>query len=127
MYHKENKMEVFRPDKYKVNLYHSTIVQSGAGGIDRYIYSQDGEGIASFFGNLFRNVSPMIGQAIKGAAHIAKPHLKRAAADIITAGSKRALDKISGDIKEKVSNQRSKRRKAIKILKAKHNHNLSKK
>ena len=127
VYHNETKMEVFRPDKYKVNLYDSTIVQSGAGGIDRYIYSQDGEGIASFFGNLFRNVSPMIGEAIKGATRIAKPHLKRAAADIVTAGSERALDKISGDIKEKVSKQRSKRRKAIKIIKAKHHHNLNKK
>ena len=120
-------MEVFRPDKYKVNSYHSTIVQSGTGGIDRYIYSQDGEGIASFFGNLFRSVSPLIGQAIKGTAQIAKPHFKRAAADIVTAGSKRVLDQISGNIKQKVSKQKSKRRKAIKILKAKHNHNLNRK
>ena len=117
-------MELFDPNKLNIKSYHSTIVQSG-GGIDRYIYNQNGEGIASFFGNLFRTVAPILGQAIKGAAHIAQPHLKRAATDIVTTGSKRVLEKISGDIQRKLSTPKTKRRKRIAAVKTKHNHNLS--
>lgn len=92
--------------------------------MDRYIYSQNGEGIASFFGNLFRAVSPILGQAIKGTVNIAKPHLKRAATDVITTGSKRVLEKISGDISKKLNTPKPKRRRGIAALKIKHNHNL---
>ena len=118
-------MEIFDPNKLNIKSYHSTIVQSGAGGIDRYIYNQSGEGIGSFFGNLFRTVAPILGQAIKGTARIAKPHLQRAASDIITTGSKRVLDKISGDIQRKLSTPKTKRRKRVSVLKTKYNHNLS--
>lgn len=120
-------MEVFNPDKKSTHSYRTTLSQSGAGSIDQYIYSQDGEGIASFFGNLFRTVAPLVGQAIKGAARIAKPHLQRAATEVVTTGSKRALEKISGDIKRKISNPKSKRQKRISGLKIKHNHNLNRK
>ena len=46
--------------------------------IDRYIYSQSGEGLASFFGKLAKKAIPILGQAIKGAAKAAVPHLKEA-------------------------------------------------
>ena len=120
-------MEVFNPNRQSINSYRSTISQSGAGSIDQYIYSQNGEGIASFFGNLFRTVLPILGQAIKGSVRIAKPHLQRAATDIVTTGSKRALEKISNDIKRKISSPKAKRRKRISTLKIKHNHNISRK
>ncbi len=110
-------MEVFRPDKFDANLYHSTIAQTGAGDIDRYIYRQDGEGIGSFFGNVFRTVAPLLGKAIKGAAQLAKPHLQRAATEVVTAGGKRVLDKISGNNHQK----RPKRRRTVKVT---HTHNI---
>ena len=107
-------MEVFNPNQMKLASYRSAINQSGSGAVmDRYIYSnQTGEGIGSFFGNLARiaNAMPLLGNAIKGAARIAKPYLKRAAADIITTGSKRAIDKITGDIIHTPHSPKSKRR-----------------
>ena len=68
--------------------------------MDQYIYSQDGEGIASFFGNLFRSAIPLFGKAIKGIAQVTK----HSVTDIVTPGSKRALDQIAIDIKRKISN-----------------------
>ena len=51
--------------------------------IDRYIYSQSGEGLGSFFGNLVKKAIPILGKAIKGAAKgaakAALPHLQNAA------------------------------------------------
>ena len=126
-------MEVFNPDYLNANWYRSTIIQSGRGSIDRYIYSQNGEGIASFFGNLFRTVAPILGQAIKGTARLAKPHIQRLGSDIIRTGSKRAIEAISDDISKKISTPRKvrtprKRQKtALSILKAKHNHNIARK
>ena len=108
-------MEVFQPTRLDTTVYRSVINQSGHGmEMDRYIYSnQSGEGIGSFFGNLFRAAIPLIGRSIKGAAAIAKPHLKSAIKDIIATGSKRAIGKLSGDIVHKVhsSKRTSKRRK----------------
>ena len=110
------KMEVFRPDKFEADLYRATIVQSGAGDIDRYIYRQDGEGIGSFFGNIFRTVAPLFGKAIKGAARIAKPHLQRAATDLVTAGGKRVLDKISSNNQRTPNPRRkAKRRRTVRV------------
>ena len=109
-------MEVFNPDNQTFNSHCSTILQNGAGAMDQYIYSQDGEGIASFFGNLFRSAIPLFGRAIKGAVQVAKPHLQRAATDIVTTGSKRVLDQIAGDIKRKIPNsQPSPRRKHRRV------------
>ena len=116
-------MEVFQPTRLDAAGYRSVINQSGHGmEMDRYIYSnQSGEGIGSFFGNLLRTAVPLIARTIKGAAVIAKPHLKNAVKDIVASGSKRAFDKLSGDIVHKVhspkkvpkrtSKQASKRRK----------------
>ena len=112
-------MEVFQPTRLDAAGYRSVINQSGHGAeMDRYIYSnQSGEGIASFFGNLLRTAVPLIGRTIKGAAAIASPHLKNAVKDIVATGSKRAIDKLSGDIVHRVHSpkrkpkQTSKRRK----------------
>ncbi len=108
-------MEVFNPNRLDTSMLRSVINQSGHGlEMDRYIYSgQTGEGIGSFFGNLLRSAIPIIGRAIKGASAIAKPHLKNAVKDIVATGSKRAIDKLSGDIVHKVHTPKraSKRRK----------------
>ena len=85
-------MEVYRPSN---QASYRAIIQHGSGNIDRYIFSQDGEGIASFFGNLFKSSVPIISRAIKGTARIAKPHLERAVADVVKTGSKRIIDKIT--------------------------------
>ena len=106
-------MEVFNPNQMRLLTYRSVINQSGNGtNIDRYIYSnQAGEGIGSFFGNLARYVIPLLGSAIKGAAKVAKPHLKRVTADIITTGAKRAVDKISGDITHRIHSPKTAKRR----------------
>ena len=59
------------------------------GDMDGYIYSQEGEGIGSFFGNLIRRVIPLATKAIKGIASAAKPHLQNAAKDIVGQASKK--------------------------------------
>ena len=58
------------------------------GDMDGYIYTQEGEGIGSFFGNLFRKVLPLATKAIQGIASAAKPHLQNAAKDIVGQASK---------------------------------------
>lgn len=103
-------MEVYNPN-LKANTYRSTLLQSGSGAIDRYIYDQRGEGLGSFFGNLLKSAIPLFGSAIKGAARVAAPHAKRAAQEIFTAGSKRAINHISGDITKKIIQPKSKSRK----------------
>ena len=62
--------------------------------MDGYIYTQEGEGIGSFFGNLFRKVLPLATKAIKGIASAAKPHLQNAAKDIVGQASKKLIEKI---------------------------------
>ena len=105
-------MEIFNPNKLNVNTFRSVISQNGRGaGIDRYIYNQSGEGIASFFGNLVKSAIPLFGSAIKGAAAVATPHIKSAAKDLITAGSKRVIEHISGDTVRKTKVPKRKRRR----------------
>ena len=61
------------------------INQNGRGyDIDRYIYSQSGEGLGSFFGKVVKTAIPLLTKAIKGTAKAAAPHLTKAA---VTAGS----------------------------------------
>ena len=96
-------MEVYNPTHQRINTYRTAIIQSGSGSMDRFIWrNQNGEGIGSFFGNLFRSTIPILGSSIKGAVGIAKPHLKRATVDIINAGSKRAINKLSNNINNKI-------------------------
>ena len=62
----------------------------GHGGI-----CQEGEGIGSFFGNLLKKVLPLATKAIKGAAHIAAPHLKEAATELAGEASKSLIRTIN--------------------------------
>ena len=88
-------MESFNDSKLKVSAYRS-ISQNGKGlDMDRYIYSQQGEGIGSFFGNLLKSAQPMLGKAIKGVAKVVAPHLKAAGQDLVKAGVKRVNKQIS--------------------------------
>ena len=105
-------MEVFNPNSLNANKFRSVINQSGRGAtIDRYIYNQSGEGIASFFGNLIRSAIPLFGSAIKGATAVAAPHIKSAAKDLVTAGSKRVIEHISGNVVNKTKVPKLKRRR----------------
>ena len=64
------------------------------GDMDGYISTQEGEGIGSFFGNLFRKVMPLATKAIKGIAGIARPHFENAAKEIVGQASKKLIHKI---------------------------------
>lgn len=100
-------MEVYNPATL-------TKHQIGYGDIDRYIYNQRGEGLASWFGNLFKVAAPLISKGIKGLTSVVKPHAKRFATDLIRTGSKRAIDKISGDITKRIvqpNRRKTKRRR----------------
>lgn len=109
-------MEVYNPTNNTINSYRSIINQSGSGVMDRFIWrNQDGEGIGSFFGNLFRSAIPILSSGIKGAATLAKPHLKRAAIDIVNTGSKRAISKLSNNINRKVTTPKNSSTKKRKI------------
>ncbi len=107
---KQIKMEFFNPSSGDIRSYRHVMLQHGRG-IDSdgfYIYQQDGEG---FFGNILKSVLPILGRTIKGIGAIAKPHLKKAAADIVTAGSKRLLSQVSGEIVNTIDKPRNKRRR----------------
>ena len=79
------------------------------GEMDGYIYTQEGEGIGSFFGNLLKKVLPLATKAIKGAAHIAAPHLKEAATELAGEASKSLIRTINNK-KERQYNPRKLRR-----------------
>ncbi len=88
-------METFNPEKLK-SLAYRTIIQDGRGGdMDRYVYTQVGDGLGSFFGNIFKSAVPFLGRAINTAAGIAKPHLVAAGKDLISAGAKRGISEIT--------------------------------
>ncbi len=95
-------METFNSNKLK-SLAYRTIVQHGRGGdMDRYVYTQVGDGLGAFFGNLFKGAVPFLGRAINTAAGIAKPHLVAAGKDLISAGAKRGIEEITKPKKTKV-------------------------
>jgi len=98
-------MEIFNPSKLDALAFHA-INQKG-GDIDRYIY-QEGAGLASLFGNLFRKSIPLLGKAIKGAAHIAKPHAKAAARELANSAIKQTTKEI-----EKAIHRDHKRKRQI--------------
>ena len=79
------------------------------GEMDGYIYTQEGEGIGSFFGNLLKKVLPLATKAIKGAAHIAAPHLKEAATELAGEATKSLIHRINNK-KRPESNPRKRRR-----------------
>ena len=103
-------MEIFNPDRLKTLAQYS-VLQSGKGSdIDRYVYSMQGEGLSSFFGNLLKSAVPFLGKAIKGVAKIAKPHLIAAGKDIVTASTKRGVEELNN----KLIHKPHKRRKRTK-------------
>ena len=85
------------------------------GDMDGYIYSQEGEGIGSFFGNLIRRVIPLATKAIKGIAGVAKPHLQSAAKDLVNHATKKLIRTIvpneETEETQQHSNPRKRRRK----------------
>ena len=88
-------MEVFNHRDLS-SLAVKAINQKGYGDdIDRYIYSQSGEGLGSFFGNMFKKALPLIGKAIKGAAKVAAPHIKEGAKAAAKSGLKRGIEEVS--------------------------------
>ncbi len=98
-------MENYNPSKLRSVAYR-TIIQDGRGSdMDRYIYTQEGDGLSSFFGNIFRSAVPFLGKAIKGVAKISKPHLIAAGKELISAGAKRGIEEITKSGKTKVSHQ----------------------
>jgi hypothetical protein len=86
-------MERYVVDNDRERVYRK-FFQTG-GEIDGYIYNQEGEGIGSLFGNLFKKVLPFVTKAIKGAATIAGPHLKQAATEITGEASKSFIRSIN--------------------------------
>ena len=71
--------------------------------IDRYIYSQSGEGLGSFFGKLAKKAIPILGKAIKGAAKAAVPHLKDAAVASASNVIESVVDKVPSKRGKKLS------------------------
>ena len=70
--------------------------------IDRYIYSQSGEGLGSFFGKLAKKAIPILGKAIKGAAKAAVPHLQDAAVATASNLIDSAIDTVPSKVGKKV-------------------------
>lgn len=105
-------MEVYDPSAAEVLAYKRLIKQHGSGYDDGYyIYSQEGDGLGAIFGNLFKRALPLLGRAIKGTAKMAAPHFKKAASNIVSSGSKRLIDGISGNIVNRIERPRRKRRR----------------
>ena len=76
------------------------INQNGNGDlIDRYIYSQSGEGLASFLGGLAKKAIPIFGNVIKEAAKAAVPHLQ----DAVIAGGTDLVKTALENVPEKLS------------------------
>lgn len=88
-------METFNENKLR-GAAHQAITQNGKGvDMDRYIYSMQGEGLGSFFGNLAKTAIPLLSKAIKGAAKVAKPHLIATGKDLLAAGTKRGIEEVN--------------------------------
>ena len=106
------KMETINPSTFQALANHAIVVQQGHGDIDRYIY-QDGAGIGSFFGNLFKKVVPMLLPSIKGAAkgavNIIKPHAIKAGKDLVSAGAKRGFEELTNLAEKKIRHKKHKR------------------
>ena len=108
-------MEVYSPSANDVRAYRHIMLQHGSGydNDGYYVYSQEGEGIGSFLGSLFKSAIPVISRTIKAGAKIAAPHLKRAAVDVASAGTKRITEKLSGEIAQSIIKPRKRKRRRI--------------
>ena len=105
-------METINPSTFQDLAHHAIVVQQGRGDIDRYIY-QDGAGIGSMLGNLFKKAVPMIIPAIKGAAKgaakIIKPHAIKAGKDLLSAGAKRGFEELTNLGEQKIQHKKHKK------------------
>ena len=109
-------MEIYNPSASDIKAYRAVIFQHGRGyDKDGYYIYQTGEGLSSFFGGLLKSAVPVLSRSIKGAARLALPHIKKAGSDIVTAGSKRLIEKISGDVVKKIEQPPRKKRKRRRI------------
>ena len=107
-------MELFAPSQSDLRAYRDIMLQHGSGFDDGYyVYNQDGEGFGQFFGSLLKSVVPLFSKGIKASYKIAKPHLQKAARDVVSSGSKRLLNKISGDIVNSIERPKKRRRRRI--------------
>lgn len=109
-------MEIYNPSAAQLKAYRDVIFQTG-NGYDKdgfYIY-QTGEGLSSFFGGLLKSTLPFLSSSIKGLGRISAPHIKNAGKDLVAAGSKRLIEKLSGDVVKKIDQPRTKKRKRRKI------------
>ena len=100
-------MERYVVDRRRERMFRNFFQMGGE--MDGYIYTQEGEGIGSFFGNLLKKVLPLATKAIKGAAHIAAPHLKEAATELAGEASKSLIRTINNKT-ERQYNPRKRRR-----------------
>jgi len=82
-------MEHYVIDLPKERLFRQFFQHGGE--MDGYIYTQEGEGIGSLFGNLFKKVLPFATKAIKGAVGIAKPFAKQALTEITQEAGKEVI------------------------------------
>ena len=109
-------METFNPSTLRTKAY-PIIVQNGTGSeMDRYIYSQNGEGLASFFGSLAKNAVPLLGRLIKGGWKLSKPHITAAGKELISAGAKRGVEALTKTDSTSTGNKRSRSTTNTKVL-----------
>ena len=88
--------------------------------IDRYIYSQSGEGLGSFFGKLAKKAIPILGKAIKGAAKAAVPHLQDAAVAGFSNVVDNAIDTVPSEVGKQVLQEGKTKRKFQEVLNINH-------
>ena len=85
----KKKMHVFVPS---AAVYEKLLSQTG-GSMDRYIFGQDrqhGEGLANFFGKLYRYAKPIIASTIK----VLRPHALHIGEKLVDHGSKELISGI---------------------------------
>ena len=82
------------------------LINQSGNGIDRYIYTRNmhGTGVASFFSKLLTAVIPVAKKGISTAYKIAKPHLKRAATDLVNTGQTELVKHITGKKRKRIDN-----------------------
>ena len=80
-----------------------------------FTYIRLGRACQVFFGGLLKSTLPFLSSSIKGLGRISAPHIKNAGKDLVAAGSKRLIEKLSGDVVKKIDQPRTKKRKRRKI------------
>ena len=102
-------MEHYVIDLPKERLFRQ-FFQNG-GEMDGYIYAQEGEGIGSLFGNLFKKVMPFATKALKGVVGIAKPYAKQVAAELAQEAGKDVIKTLNHKIIYTPENPKKRKRR----------------